>query len=142
MFKNLDAYNTRVFKDGNTFEIRFASILTDSDTEGNEFMKTIDSQELNGYKFVLSRGDYSPILKKVNKYLTEAQNRVLNETQNQMISHYIQHFLTGNVNHHKDGSRYWIKDKGPIVETYIGFIENYRDPAGMRAEFEGRNKII
>uniref|UniRef100_A0A8C5DX93 Dipeptidyl peptidase 3 n=1 Tax=Gouania willdenowi TaxID=441366 RepID=A0A8C5DX93_GOUWI len=128
--KKLSAYNTRLFKRENggkaCYEVRLASA----------------EQKGQNCKFSVKRGDYSPLMEKVASNLQQAQAFAANENQRKMLEEYQRSFTLGSIEAHKEGSRYWIKDKSPIVESYIGFIESYRDPFGSRGEFEGFVAIV
>ena len=89
--------------------------------------------EQNGLKLTLKYGEFAPFLKDLNKYLTEAQKYSANEHQNKMIGEYLDHFKTGDMSKHVESQKHWIKDKGPIIETNIGFIESYLDPLKIRS---------
>ena len=129
--KNLEGYNTRVFKtqEGGriVYEIRHAAV------EEKELYK----EEFEGCVFKVTTGDYNELLDNVCKNLELAVKYAANNDEKGMLGEYVKSFRDGNLDRHKDGSRFWIRNKEPIVETYIGFIETYRDPAGMRGEFEG-----
>lgn len=103
-FKKIIAYNCRTFKtevDGCIwYEIKLASA-----EKGEKDGVTISAEKFKGNMFVVTRGDYSPILQLVNTNLAEAKKYAANDNQTHMIQHYINSFSDGNLNEHKEGSR-------------------------------------
>lgn len=83
------------------------------------------------------RGDHSAELTRVCSSLNEAANYAANENQRTFISQYVESFRTGDLHVYRNSQRTWIRDKTPHVENIFGFVEPYRDPSGIRAEFEG-----
>ncbi|XP_015229344.1 PREDICTED: dipeptidyl peptidase 3 [Cyprinodon variegatus] len=144
--KKLSAYNTRLFKRDNggkpCYEVRLASAIQKDSAEDGECESSCGSFSFEDKEFIVKRGDYSPLMEKVCHYLQQAQAYAANDNQRKMLEEYQRSFEFGSIQAHKEGSRFWIKDKGPIVESYIGFIESYRDPFGSRGEFEGFVAVV
>uniref|UniRef100_A0A665U9Q2 Dipeptidyl peptidase 3 n=1 Tax=Echeneis naucrates TaxID=173247 RepID=A0A665U9Q2_ECHNA len=146
LWYKLSAYNTRLFKRENggkaCYEVRLASAVQKDCAVDGECESCCGSFNFEDKEFSVKRGDYAPLMEKVCYNLQQAQAYAANENQRKMLEEYGRSFTLGSVDAHKEGSRYWIKDKGPIVESYIGFIESYRDPFGSRGEFEGFVAVV
>ncbi|XP_059174318.1 dipeptidyl peptidase 3-like isoform X2 [Physella acuta] len=152
--KEISPYNTRLFKIINPstkeveYEVRLASSSEDAEATPDPKWSVLGEYDFTpegedkSYKFKVTRGDYSSLMALLNEELANAQKHAAKEVEKQMLAEYIKSFSTGSLPAHKDGSRHWIKNKGPIVETYIGFIESYRDPYGVRGEFEGFVAVV
>lgn len=140
--KHLLPENTRLRKNADgSFEILIASANTSVPAEGGDIGKetqfTVEDGSLKGKTIKLTYGDYADEMKNITAYIKQAAANADNETQKNMHLAYGKSFETGSLESFKDSQRYWIKDKGPMVECNIGFIETYRDPAGVRGEWEG-----
>ena len=89
-------------------------------------------------------GDHAPFLSRLAEYIEKAKDFVPSDRKEQltMLTEYVKHFRGGAISAHKDSQRSWVKDRSPPVETNIGFIESYRDPFGVRGEFEGFVAVV
>ncbi|PCH38202.1 aflatoxin-detoxifizyme [Wolfiporia cocos MD-104 SS10] len=133
----IDVLNTRVRKDGPD---SFALLVASAEPQPTA-LHEIEIMS-KGAKLSVEYGDFSEPLQKAVAALKEARAHVANEHQAAMLESYIESFKTGSIAAHKAGSTEWVKDVGPVVESYIGFIETYVDPYGGRAEWEGFTAIV
>jgi dipeptidyl-peptidase-3 len=130
--EKIDVLNTRAFKLEDKMVITVGSISKNGTRSG----------ELKGVKYDINYGEFAPYLEEMNVYLTECLKYCANENQLTMVQKYIEHFNSGSIDDHKDSQRAWVKDKGPVVESNIGWIETYVDPENVRAYFEGMVAIV
>ncbi|KAL4735580.1 peptidase family M49-domain-containing protein [Aspergillus similis] len=72
-------------------------------------------------------GDHKNELARINAHLGKALEYVSNQS----------YFTTGNLTAYQESQSIWVRDKAPMVEAVFGFVEPYRDPLGVRSEFEG-----
>lgn len=140
--KGLLPENTRLRKtDDGVFEILIASGQTSVPKEGGDIGKETDFRVhegvLAGKTIKLVYGDHAKEMAAAASYIAKAAENADNETQQKMHTEYAKSFDNGSLIAFKNSQRYWIRDKGPDVECNIGFIETYRDPAGVRGEWEG-----
>lgn len=136
--KGLLPENTRMRRTSSgDFEVLIASAVTEPTVRDVKESEWTLSGPLEGKKLRLVFGDHATEMAKIARNLTEAKKHSGNPTEDSMQAEYVKAFHDGSMEAHKESQRHWIKDLGPAVETNIGFIETYRDPHGIRGEWEG-----
>jgi dipeptidyl-peptidase III len=131
--------NTRIRKTTNGFE---ALIASENQRPSGDQLDIPESEwdlegKLEGKKLVLTFGDYSKEMGTIADAIENAGKHAGNDNQISMMREYSKSFRTGSLQAYKQSQRFWIRDKGPLVESDIGFVETYRDPHGIRGEWEG-----
>lgn len=149
--KGLLPENTRLRKKkgSNVYELLIASSVTAPPTDGGDLKSTqsewpVEDADgpLKGATIRIVYGDYAPEMTVIADNMAKAAENADNDTQKSMYLAYERSFRDGSLLAFKDSQRFWIRDKGPMVESNIGFIETYRDPAGTRGEWEGFAAVV
>lgn len=115
-----------------------ASVETSGSNKDNITPRSFPlSPERESNSVHLIPGDHWSDLRRICDELSEASKYAANEGQKAFLERYIESFTTGSLESYRESQRIWVRDKAPRVENIFGFVEPYRDPHGIRAEFEG-----
>ena len=86
-------------------------------------------------------GIYGPAIEKICAELTEAQKYAENEIQSKAIGLLLEYYRTGDLRKWDEFNVEWVKDTLGTVDFINGFIEDYDDPLGRKATWEGEVHI-
>jgi dipeptidyl-peptidase-3 len=84
-----------------------------------------------------SGGLYSQAIDNIIIWLKKAQSVAETKSQANEIALLVDYYKSGDLKKWDEYNVAWAKDTKPIVDYINGFIENYADPMGMKATWEG-----
>ncbi|KAL4899153.1 hypothetical protein BDW74DRAFT_184019 [Aspergillus multicolor] len=139
--KGMPLENTRLRKTASgDFELLLASGVSSPPARDRD-LGDVDSFDLDGQlkgkKVHLVFGDHQEEMAKVAHSVKQAGLHAANDIQKKMLDAYALSFGAGSIEAIKESQRLWVKDQKPVLETNLGFVETYRDPHGVRGEWEG-----
>ena len=82
-------------------------------------------------------GLYSPALEKICEELEKAASVAENDTQKAYIADLIAYYRSGDLKLWDEYNIKWVKDIDGTVDFVNGFVEDYNDPLGRKATYEG-----
>ena len=82
-------------------------------------------------------GLYGPALEKIVSELEKAQAVAENDIQKKYISLLVEYYRTGDLRLWDEYNIEWVKDTLGTVDFVNGFVEDYNDPLGRKATWEG-----
>ena len=131
---SLEPENTRIRKCRNGTEFSFEILQASAETDTSISHVDLDCF---GVEIRLKRGDHAVELSKINAALQEALKYAVSTEHTNLLSSYIESFRTGSLDAYRQAQRIWVDDASLRVENIFGFVEPYRDPCGIRAEWQG-----
>ena len=94
--KHINAYNTRLFKDGSALVVRLASAV----------VSPVETYSFEGHSLRIEYGDHQEEMRQIADSLHQAIPYAANENQRKMLEQYVESFKSGSIDAHKESQRY------------------------------------